>query len=489
MMMKMMMMMPTMMMMGLTTTATTSKVLAAAATIDDSSKADPYAAHWELYPRSYAVSRVPPEFAHHELLQFPDGKMDGDLSKAVWSAVPFSEPFGDIRGDDNDDRNDDDDTRITPVPETRFKALYDDTHLYIGAILHPSPGMATQAHFERRNAPIYQRDSDFEVFIDGTSSTTMSNNNHMYKELEVNAINTVWNLLLDKPYDDGGREHSGRVAAPGEADYYEVYGQRTATKIISGRINDIDTDNNNHNTETGALWSVEMALSFRDLQATTATSTRRDGEGDGENENENSSSNTSPVSIKPPTRGTFWRINFSRVERQGAINWTWQPQNVCWNAAQERYSGVVAMHRPDSWGYLHFVDHDNEPVFLVPRDPTWPAKLTAMTVYYAMHYYQQQSESGRYTNEVADLILPAAIVEPFGIRIDLLPNSNNNNEKNENDGGGFLVTVTSKSDNSDSKTSVTVRDDRLLTVLHSPDESNGDNDNNVDEPSLLVTAF
>lgn len=48
-------------------------------------------------------------------------------------------------------------------------------------------------------------DSHNQVFIspDGTS--------HYYKEFEMNALNTVWSLCLNKPYLNGGYENSSRV--------------------------------------------------------------------------------------------------------------------------------------------------------------------------------------------------------------------------------------------------------------------------------------
>ena len=71
-----------------------------------------------------------------------------------------------------------------------------------------------------------------EVFVDPAGS------NHWYKELEINAINTVWNLMLSKPYMDGGDEHSGRIATEGEPRYYEAVAQRTATRVLSGQLGD-----------------------------------------------------------------------------------------------------------------------------------------------------------------------------------------------------------------------------------------------------------
>jgi hypothetical protein len=55
-----------------------------------------------------------------------------------------------------------------------------------------------------RNQVVFH-DNDFEIFVDPTGTT------HMYKEFEVNALNTTWNLLLNRPYRDNGHENSARV--------------------------------------------------------------------------------------------------------------------------------------------------------------------------------------------------------------------------------------------------------------------------------------
>lgn len=415
---------------------------------------DYYAPHWKLYPRTYVVTRAPFSFVD---------KIDGDIDKSVWKSVPWSESFRDIQGGPNSDDDDDDDAFLPddceppPPALTRFKALYDDDHLYIAAELRPwtEEGfrLPTEAHFTERNAPIYQRDSDFEVFVDCDGT------NHNYKELEVNAINTVWNLLLDRPYADGGREHSGRVAVPGDDDYYEVYHQTTATRIVSGKINDPSGQ--------GALWTVEMALAYSDLLFnTTATF----------------STTTATTTTPAPQKNASWRINFSRVERQGQINWTWQPQ-VRWDAATQQYRGIVDMHMPDAWGYLQFADDDDDDAAIMPSstrmpdvihpssrmDRTWPAKLTAMTVYYALHHYR--TTTGHYTTALSDLHVPAAIVEPFEIRIHLTTADQNNSNHSTRGDSGFVVTATSRinMDNSDDdRVAVTVRDDRRLTVTHRP---------------------
>jgi len=355
-----------------------------------------------LYPNTYVAKRLTYQPGTLPFYQ----RLDGDLNKDIWKAVPWSTYFRDIQGDDAPQDG------HRPAP-TRFKALWDDDYLYIGALLEVSPEFSTQAHFTKRNSPIYQKDSDFEVFVDVPGC------HQDYKEFEMNAINTVWNLLLDKPYRDGGREHSGRIAQPGDADYYDVVNQHSAAKIVKGRLNDP--------TGQGATWSVEIAFSFTDLL-----------------------SRYSPP-VDRPQVGTMWRINFSRVELQGQVNWTWQPQRI-WDASTQRHVGLVDMHLPDAWGYLVF-GNVNDSSASEPKDRTWPARLTAMNVYYALHYYREQ-HNGSYTPSLQDLSVDPALVTPFDIHIDV----NVPSFRNE-DGTGFVVTVKGHDG-----VVVTVRDDRLLKV-------------------------
>jgi len=313
-------------------------------------------------------------------------KIDGDLTKDVWEDVPWSEPFGDIQGSDSANAQ-----KHVPAV-TQFRALYDDTHLYISAILDPSPDFNTQAHFTERNEPIFQKDSDFEVFID------VWNQNHQYKELEVNAINTVWNLLLDRPYSDGGSEHSGRIAQPGQDQFYEVYHQKTAARVLEGKVNDDQTGN-------GAKWCVEMALAYQDLFATTSQL----------------ESTTNPTQLPKILPGTIWRINFSRVELQGEVNWTWQPQ-VVWDPQSHLHEGKINMHLPDAWGYLVFKDKSDKEKLV--RDPFWPLRLTCMNVYYAQaHFYEL---NGCYAISMESLMpfVDPHIVKPFEIEITSPANGN-----------------------------------------------------------------
>ncbi|KAL3945164.1 MAG: hypothetical protein SGBAC_000767 [Bacillariaceae sp.] len=324
----------------------------------------PLAPHWNLYPRSYVARKTSFPLIDH---------IDGDLDKDVWSHVSWSDDFDDIRGAADAPS----DERPDASCRTRFKALWDDEYIYFGAMIQSN--FTTEAHYTERNSPIYHLDSDFEVFVDPLGECWN------YKEFEMNAINTVWNLMLDKPYADHGHEHSGRIAKPGEDDYYEVNNQKSATRIVKGKLNDVTG---------GATWSVEIAMSHKDFLSHTLNPS------------------------KVPVPGSMWRVNFSRVEHKGKINWTWQPQ-IAWDVKQLRFTGYVDMHRPDAWGYLVFGDETDKPTakFEMQKDPTWPSRLAAMNVYYAQRVYLEAKE--KYASNISELLqyLNIAIVDPFDINI------------------------------------------------------------------------
>src|SRR5947209_5530135 len=176
--------------------------------------------------------------------------IDGRPTEAAWIAAPWSEPFADIEGDQ----------RPKPRHRTRVKMLWDDAALYIAAELEEPHVWAT---LTEHDAVIFH-DNDFEVFLapDGDS--------HLYAELELNALNTTWDLLLTKPYKDGGRALNG----------WEVIGLKTAVHV-DGTLNDP------RDTDSG--WTVEIKWPWAGLKELTNV----------------------PA---PPRDGDQWRINFSRVE-------------------------------------------------------------------------------------------------------------------------------------------------------------------------------
>jgi hypothetical protein len=218
--------------------------------------------------------------------------IDGKLDEASWRNAPATDEFIDIEGD------------VKPRPRfaTRAKMLWDNQYFYIGAEMEEPHVWAT---LTKRDSVIFH-DNDFEVFIDPNGDRDE------YYELEINALNTVWDLFLPKPYRDGGKAQNS----------WDIVGLKTAVKV-TGTLNDL-TDN-----DTG--WSVEMAIPWKAL---------------GEYAHK----------AAPPADGDQWRINFSRVEWQHEIvdgkyrkvantkedNWVWSAQ------------GVIDMHRPEMWGYVRF---------------------------------------------------------------------------------------------------------------------------------------
>ncbi len=223
--------------------------------------------------------------------------IDGNLSETGWQQAPWSEVFTDIEGD----------AKTAPTFATRVKMIWDDTCLYVAAQLDEPQLQASL----RQHDTIIFHDNDFEIFIDP------DNNTHQYFEIEVNALNSIFDLLMPRPY----RNNSDALIG------YDVQGLQSAVQLHG-------TLNNSSDTDTG--WTVEMTIPFRALNFGFRTRFT-------------------------PVEGSFYRINFSRVEwdwnlangryikrtaangsRLPEHNWVWSPQ------------GIINMHYPERWGYVVF---------------------------------------------------------------------------------------------------------------------------------------
>ncbi|HEY9195224.1 MAG TPA: carbohydrate-binding family 9-like protein, partial [Mucilaginibacter sp.] len=110
--------------------------------------------------------------------------IDGDVEDAVWQQAQWTQDFQDIEG------------RLKPAPplQTNVKMLWDDNYLYVAARIKDPHVWATLTHHD----DIIYRDNDFELFIDPNNST------HKYFEIEVNALNTIFDLFLTGPYRNSG---------------------------------------------------------------------------------------------------------------------------------------------------------------------------------------------------------------------------------------------------------------------------------------------
>lgn len=223
--------------------------------------------------------------------------VDGRLDDAAWAAAPWSDRFVDIEGD----------VRPAPPLATRVRMLWDSGYWYIGAELQEPDLWAT---ITVRDSVIYF-DDDFEVFVDPDGDGLR------YFELEINALGTVWDLYLPKPYRDGGKARND----------WDIAGLQAAV-AVAGTLNDpSDRDRG---------WTVELAIPWAALAY-------------------------GGYAAPPPRPGDRWRVNFSRVDwtldtvaggyrkRSGPdgrplaeANWVWSPQ------------GAINMHLPERWGTVRF---------------------------------------------------------------------------------------------------------------------------------------
>lgn len=281
---------------------------------------------------TFPVPRIPCAPRQYICFHAPSTPViDGRIDDPAWQAVAWTEDFTDIEGP----------LRPAPQYRTRVRMLWDERCLYIAAEMEEPDLWATLT----KHDDVIYRDHDFEVFIDPDGDT------HQYGELELNALNTTWDLLLIKPYRDNGPALNA----------WEITGLETAV-YCDGTLNDPrDRDRG---------WSVEIALPWGALRECTHVQV-------------------------PPTQEDVWRVNFSRVEwhlqvGDGAYakqknpktgkdlpeeNWTWSPQ------------GLVAMHYPEMWGRVQFSgtwagtpDAQGVVFRADPDDPRW---WELRQVYYA----------------------------------------------------------------------------------------------------------
>lgn len=280
--------------------------------------------------------------------------IDGRLDENDWLRVPWTDDFVDIEGE----------RKPLPRFRTRAKMLWDDEYFVIGAELAEPHIWGT---LRKRDTVIFY-DNDFEVFIDPNGD------NHEYYEFEMNALNTVWDLLLPKPYRDQGSA----------VDSWNIDGLKTAVAIRGTMNNPADTDTS---------WSVEIAMPWKALGVYAHK----------------------PV---PPPEADQWRVNFSRVEwttylENGAYvkvkgkpedNWVWSPQ---W---------VVNMHWPEMWGYVQFTRKPVGTVVFTP-DPSWNARTALLRVYHAqMKHFEEHKKWARTREELGE----HAFIPVHGVTTPLL---------------------------------------------------------------------
>lgn len=292
---------------------------------------------------------------HYTVYKLP-GKIeiDGKMIEKAWERAPWTEYYQDIEGD----------KKPKPTLKTRCKMLWDADHLYIVAELEePHVWGKLDKHDQ-----IVFHDNDFEVFIDPDNDT------HHYFELEFNALNTVFDLYLTKPYRNRGQLHKEWNAA-----------NLKSAVFVEGTLN--------NPADKDKKWTVEMAIPFSSLQM-------------------------NDYKAPKPANGATWRINFSRVQWDTEVkdgdyvkmvdpvtnkrlpehNWVWSPQ------------GVINMHFPERWGYLRFSDQQpgkQQATFVLPQDESFKKYLWLV-------YYKQKAfarEQRKYAIQLSEIGLPESITE------------------------------------------------------------------------------
>lgn len=225
--------------------------------------------------------------------------VDGKLTPGEWDDIPWTNGFRDIEGD----------KRPAPHLLTRAKMAWDNNGMYFAALMEEPHVWAT---ITEHDAVIFH-DNDFEIFLNPSGDT------HNYLEYEVNALGTVWDLYLSKPYRDG----------PAVLNNWEFAGMKSAVHV-DGTINNPD--------DTDRSWSVEVFIPWQSIYQPVRNN-------------------------KAPEPGEQIRVNFSRVQwttevRDGKYiktpvpgedkireyNWVWAP------------TGVIDIHRPEFWGFVQFSD-------------------------------------------------------------------------------------------------------------------------------------
>lgn len=255
-------------------------------------------------PKTYTAFKV-----DEELL------IDGKDDEPAWKSALWTDNFIDIEGVKE------------PKYRTRIKMAWCSKYFYIFAKMEEPH---VWGNLMQRDTVIFYN-NDFEVFIDPDGDT------HNYYELEINALNTVWDLFLTKPYRNGGKV----------LDSWDIQGLKSAIHV-EGSIN------NSSDRDIG--WAIEIAIPWSVIV-------------------EASNSSDAPVN-------KFWRINFSRVNWDfdliggkyyrkkdsnnsylSEYNWVWSPQEV------------VNMHEPERWGYVYFSDKSFSSEFKLPQEEKLKIKM------------------------------------------------------------------------------------------------------------------
>lgn len=218
--------------------------------------------------------------------------IDGRLDDAAWEAALWTTPFIDLAG-----RAD-----HPPRLATQCKMLWDDDCLYIAAEMAEPDVWST---ILQHDGSLFHEDA-FELFIDPDGD------GQDYCEIQVNPLNTIWDLKMSRPYREKGKADSS----------WELVRLRSATRV-DGTLNDA--------SDCDRGWTIELAIPWDALASLSAEKP-----------------------LHPESLDQF-RLNLVRVDwPEGAPGGVaksskLQPNYWAWSSA-----GETNAHLPGTWGKVEF---------------------------------------------------------------------------------------------------------------------------------------
>ncbi|MDR8393565.1 carbohydrate-binding family 9-like protein [Aliifodinibius sp. S!AR15-10] len=272
-------------------------------------------------------------------------QVDGTIDEEIWQRAHWTDDFMPMDGSDAE-----------PKHRTRVKLLWDEDYLYVAAELEEDDIWGTMTE---RNAPLYL-DNAFEIFVDPNGDT------HDYVEFEINALGTIWDLFLTKPYRNGAQILSN----------WNLLDYKSAVSL-DGEIN------NPEDTDQG--WTTEYAIPMDAL-----------------------------LEVAPGSQsiasGDQWKMNFARAQRRLEVadgkyqleqdpntGRPYGPDFTVWSP-----QGLNNIHYPEMWGTVQFSEQIAvEGTENFNRDPNERVKWALRQVYYRMREYYLNH--GVYTDDASTL--------------------------------------------------------------------------------------
>lgn len=313
-------------------------------------------------------------------------KIDGFLNDKSWSDAPWTDYFMDIEGE----------KKPAPAHKTRVKMIWDDQFLYIAAQMEEPHIWANP----KPAADIIFKDNVFKIFIDP------DNNMNDDFEIQINPLNNMLFLVMNKPYRDGGKPVSG----------WEPTGYKSAVKIIGTINNSQDTDKE---------WTAEIALPLAAL------------------------------GLNPEKQTSAFRINFLRTgfdfnvkdgvysKELDANGKSFPPHYASWTS-----QGIINMHYPERWAYGIFSKEQ-------PNSAAHPFILPyteKQRKYLWLAYYRQKEfykKTKQYAVTLKELNVPAN---------DILIDGKKNLMTLETNSKQFIVTIRQE----DATNSISIDQDGLI---------------------------